>query len=574
MKLRDKILVSYFLLLFFWISVFYYSHQRSTKDFNSYLQSSVTNILDQTESNLSYRMQEMMKLSNQIFFNSDIQTILENDEIIGSPIYTQYGNYLSLYDFISRLSNIYEIYNIRFYLMSRLLYTREEISFYHSDLVRDKDWYQAVLELKGKPYWTFTQDPIPAANQSNYLAQVRVLKNPRGNIENVLGILCLEIKESEVASILERLRTSSNTEVYLSDEDGMIRFSMGQMLSGSYLTEDIISRMTSGSISFYRDTSGERKAVMSKTLINGWSIVTLVPYLDIMRESITRRNNNLAIAIIMSIISIAAIFMMTKSTSRRLEEIAHRMVNTDFTNDTFRFDITNNDEIGLIEEKFNEMMIKIQELLNEVKTVEAKRSKAELITLQSQINPHFLYNIMDTINWMAVKHKAFNISKVVSLLGQLLRVSLVRDSETAPVKAELEHVKLYVAIEKIRFKDSFDVTFDIDPDLHEHQILRTIIQPVVENSIKHGMRQNNTKDGKINVCVKKDSDQLQITITDNGPQINGTHMRDTQPNGFLSGGYGLSNIRDRLDLYYGDRAKLSFKTDSEITIVMITLPVV
>jgi two-component system sensor histidine kinase YesM len=193
-----------------------------------------------------------------------------------------------------------------------------------------------------------------------------------------------------------------------------------------------------------------------------------------------------------------------------------------------------------------------------------KEKEAELLALQSQINPHFLYNTLDSIFWMAERAKCKNISKMVLNLSKLFKLSLNNGDKFTTIKREFEHIYTYLEIQNIRYRGKFKTLINIDPDLLDKKIMRLIIQPIVENSIYHGIEPM-SGDGLIEINGVQENNTISIVVRDNGIGFN-TDEIETR-------GYALKNINKRIKLNYGNEYGLLIKSrKNEGTTVTIRIP--
>lgn len=206
-----------------------------------------------------------------------------------------------------------------------------------------------------------------------------------------------------------------------------------------------------------------------------------------------------------------------------------------------------------------------------------KKADMEFQILQAQINPHFLYNTLDSIKWLAVIQNVHNISSMTNSLINLLKYNISRNNKTVMLSEELESVKNYVNIQKYRYGDIFEVTYDVNEDLLEYRILKFILQPIVENAIFHGF-ENMEGNCLIKIIARKKDEYLIIEIIDNGIGITNERLEDIQsPNkdkGKFSG-IGLRNIEERIKLYFGEKYGLTIDSKlHEGTHVSLFLPII
>ena len=229
----------------------------------------------------------------------------------------------------------------------------------------------------------------------------------------------------------------------------------------------------------------------------------------------------------------------------------------------------NSDEIAELGMSFNVMVGKIKELLDAKIKEHENLKKAELRALQAQINPHFLYNTLDAIIWMAEAKKVEQVVELVRVLSRFFRITLSKGKDWITVREEIEHVESYLAIQKVRYRDILDYQIDVPDNLRDGEILKLTLQPLVENALYHGIK-NKRNGGTIIVRVQQfDDNLLQIQIEDNGIGI--TQERLTQIRALLEGesgdevisenGYGVNNVNQRIKLYYGKAYGLTIESE-------------
>ncbi|WP_135556812.1 sensor histidine kinase [Paenibacillus cymbidii] len=219
------------------------------------------------------------------------------------------------------------------------------------------------------------------------------------------------------------------------------------------------------------------------------------------------------------------------------------------------------DEIGQLVRGYNTMITGMEELIAHTKQVEERKRKLEMQSLVSQINPHFLYNTLDSIKWKAEKASEASIVGMVSALGNLLRFSINNNEELTTVEREIEHVRNYLNIELLRHNDNFQVVYFVQPNVLHLPFLKLTIQPLAENGVKHGLNKLRDGSGKLFVAVTRDGDDLVCTVEDNGPALpEGGDVVIAPPKQEQGeGGIGLYNVDRRLRLSFGARYGLSIR---------------
>ncbi|MCH1939530.1 cache domain-containing sensor histidine kinase [Holdemania massiliensis] len=246
---------------------------------------------------------------------------------------------------------------------------------------------------------------------------------------------------------------------------------------------------------------------------------------------------------------------------KRLEQsvlaVANGNLNTVFCN-------SGSDEIVRLGRSFNEMVAQLRQLINQVVSVQQQKRKAELRALQAQINPHFLYNTLDTIQWKALEHDAGEVSDMIWQLSQMFRIALNDGRELIPVADEIRHVESYLTLQKMRLLDHFAYTLSVEPGCSEILIPKLILQPLVENSLVHGLDRKR-KDGQIAIEIRRQGELILLSVQDNGKGLDPQSLqRLTQElaSHQESDHYGLYNINERLYLTYRDQYRLTLESPS------------
>lgn len=233
-------------------------------------------------------------------------------------------------------------------------------------------------------------------------------------------------------------------------------------------------------------------------------------------------------------------------------------------------------ELKILSEHFNTMADKLQEQMYEIRKNEREKQKMEKKLLQSQINPHFLYNTLDSIIWMIQSGEYEGAEQMVSLLAKFFRVSLSQGKDMIPLEKELEHATSYLAIQNIRFKDKFEFCVNADKQLMKYLCPKLSIQPLLENAIYHGM-EGMYEDGEITINVYEKDDVIHIDVSDNGLGMTAEKIDYIMNNKVVSSkrgsGIGVRNVNERIKLVYGEEYGIYITSElDEGTTATITIP--
>ena len=263
--------------------------------------------------------------------------------------------------------------------------------------------------------------------------------------------------------------------------------------------------------------------------------------------------------------------LFTRSFSKRISVIntyTRNIVKNNFQN-TITSD--SKDEIGEITNSISDMVLETRQLIDEVYESHATQKVAEIKALQSQINPHFLYNTLSSINWMAIRSGNETMSKIITNLSNFYHSTLNKSGSLTTIERELETTKAYIDIQLLVNKDLFDISFNIEPSVLEYQIPGVILQPIVENAIEHGVRVLPEEiRGEIIISAYEVDDDILFDIFNNGPGLSDEEIEAIWESS--SEGYGIKNVNDRLTLFFDDTSGITFKSAPGGLTVTVRIP--
>lgn len=299
-----------------------------------------------------------------------------------------------------------------------------------------------------------------------------------------------------------------------------------------------------------------------KNNVTGWTVYCTLPYDYLSRSQHSVFLFTLLLGCFLLAVCLLIGYFITYRITKQiylLTTAINQLEHQEFSN--LQFDL--NDEIGWLGNRFQTVVAENHQLTTSLYESTIKRKEAELMMLQSQINPHFLYNTLNTLYWMTKKANAPEAAKMVLNLSRFFELSLNHGNSVSTVRQELDLVRYYFEIQNVRFNNRFELIVDVPEQLLNDEILNILLQPLVENSICHGLEMLETK-GIIQISARQEENYLIISVTDNGIGF----PPDTDP--LASGGYALVNINERLKLTYGENSRLTIKNaPSKGTIVTV-----
>ncbi|MDI3529369.1 MAG: two-component system, sensor histidine kinase YesM [Thermoanaerobacter sp.] len=434
-----------------------------------------------------------------------------------------------------------------------------------SKVVENKEWYKKTIQQNGRLYWYINDD------FGKQMISVSRLVFDIKNFAKPIAVISVDMDMSKVASVVSDIHLGKTGKVYLVDDKGKLIYSEDKSFLYRYTTK----LYNSSSGSDFITINGNKIMVIYNTLPqNGWKLVGMVSMAELNEKAEMIRNFIYLTALLSLVIAALISLYFSYSISQPIIKLATKMKKVEKGNFNISVEENWGGEIGVLYSSFNYMIKRINELIHEVYLSKIKEKDAELKALQAQINPHFLYNTLDTVNWLAVKHNVPEISKIVNSLASILRYSINKGNDVTTVDKELKHVESYITIQKIRFKDKFEVSFNIDKRILHYKTIKLILQPLVENAIIHGIETYEGK-GKILINGYLDDGKIVFEVINNGNPIDldlVNKLLDSPSEDKDS--YGIQNVNERIKLYYGEEYGLYYQVIDSNTVARIVIPAV
>ncbi|MFC5449081.1 sensor histidine kinase [Paenibacillus aestuarii] len=430
-------------------------------------------------------------------------------------------------------------------------------------------WFGSIKE-NGEPEWKLF---LPQDNYYLYPEPVisRIKRVDNTSTNKPIGIFTIDIPVENIKTFIEGTQGQEGQQTFLLDENGFVIYHRHKELIGANYDSPelhhLINEKAAGTETFNIEGS---KSLVSFVKLHQipWTMVSSIP-LDTLTKPIKKISQLTYIFLVIYILfGLSIIFYITYYFTNPIVRLVRSMRMLE--NGNFKIALPaskREDEVGMLYRGFNRMVQKIQELIEEVYSSAKIKKELEFQVLSHQINPHFLYNTLESIRWKAEQHRMVEISEMVESLGNLLRLSLNQGMELTTVRREIEQVKAYVRIEKARFGKPVKIIWMINESIMDMPILRLLLQPLVENAIHHGIREN-PESGKIVLLGKREGNDLVFELSDNGvgipertlQQLNQTLQKEsTVDKG--SKGVGLFNVSKRLELYFGEHYRLQISVE-------------
>lgn len=453
--------------------------------------------------------------------------------------------------------------------------------------------YQAVnpdLDLSTQEWYTSAVDNYNQYNLTSSHVQ-HVIKGQRpwvitlsrevhnfygtGNSD---GVVFIDLNYSAISELCDKNSIGDKGYVFILDQDGNIVYHPSQQqLYNELQTENIDIVMNADTDTVVTGTGDDEKIyTFSRSETTGWTVVGCMNMAELLKDSREANKIYMLTAIVLVVIAMLLSSFISKSITlpiQKLRNSMERVQEGDFKAADIVIPAEN--EIGSLTTSFNVMTHKIEDLMAQNVHEQELKRKSELKALQSQINPHFLYNTLDSIIWMAEGKKNEDVVVMTASLARLLRQSISNEDETVSIIQEIQYVKSYLTIQKMRYKDKLEYEIDVDSSIYSVHIVKLVLQPIIENAIYHGLKY---KDSKGMICVKghQDGRNAVIEIKDDGVGMDEetlAHIFEKHKVNYHSNGVGVYNIQKRLSLYYGKEYGLRYESEKgKGTTVTVVIP--
>lgn len=447
------------------------------------------------------------------------------------------------------------------------IYAKENFQPISFDEFRQLDIYERVMARRGLPEWVGPYEYPQLTGSDPVFTQIRVVKDIATLQDQ--GILLVQTKNAGLDNVFRYFRFKEGeyeTRFFIMNDSGLILYDSAGQIDGQQITafvEDEFTLMQNFHSS--RGWFEGRDSLISQLPVGigsteNWYLVSVASWRSLLGEITLYARWVAIITALCLILALIYIGFFVNRTARSIVHTVRYMRRAERGDLDVRLETRGSDETAFLARGFNSMIGRIRELLDDVKQEQERKTRAELMLMQAQIQPHFLFNVLESINMLATQNEGAKVSAMVRRLANILRIS-IRQHEEIRLCDELEHVVNYLEIQKFRFEDLFDYEIDVPDEWKHNAILKLSLQPLVENSIQHGFDGIDYM-GLIRITVREESGSLVIMVEDNGigiaPDIlaelhhaGGSVRELAQAEGYLDDGLGLRNVADRIRIRCG-----------------------
>lgn len=528
-------------------------------------------IVDQVNQSLNSYLKQMMKVSDTVYYQ-----VLKQRDTSQESIYTD----------LDLLYNANQDKVVSIALFDREGKTVEAVpisSVKKNVFPKKEKWYMDAAEKIEELHFStpHVQNIFDTADAS-YRWVVSLSRyvefNRNGNVEE--GILLVDMNFSGMEQVLKNVTLGNSGYLYLMNSDGEIIYHpKQQLLYAGIAKEDNMSIIDYEDGTYEKGFQKKQRMITVKTVgYTGWKLVSVVP----MEEVVAQYSDLQSYLFIFALLLIFVIIQVSGYISKKITDPIYRLEKSVEKLEAGDWEaeirVGGSEEIRHLGNSIRSMVKQLRKLMADVVTEQELKRKSELDALQTQINPHFLYNTLDSVVWMIENEKYEGAVTMVTSLARLFRISISKGNNIIPVKEELAHAEYYMAIQNIRYQNKFSYQIEADEDVKNCASVKLILQPMIENAINHGMAYMDVDDdGMISIRAFRHEDELWMEVEDNG-----CGMTKDQVSNLLTGtrhvkskgsGIGMHNVHERIQIYFGKQYGVRiFSEPDEGTLIRMVMP--
>ncbi len=546
-------------------------YQRMSDRVTEVVREESQNLIAQVGRSVESYLRTVMKMSDSLYYDS-IKNADLSDSSIGSAFSLLYDN------------NKDNVANIALFSeKGELLEAVPAVRLKNNVDVTGEDWFISALDRTENLHFSMPHVQYVFDNNENQyrwvLSLSRAVELTNGTSTSQ-GVLLVDISYASLEQLFDGINMGRGGYFYIINSNGEILYHPKmQLLDSGWERENNIQAAGYSDGNNEEVFNGEKRMATVKSIgYTGWKVVGVTPENAVSLNTIkTRLFVVFIIALILCILALINSYISSRITNpiRELEKSVGVLEAGNLEAPVY---IGGSYEIRHLGKSISDMAGQIRLLMQDIVREHEDKRKQEFDTLQSQINPHFLYNTLDIIVWMIENEQKAEAVKVVTALARFFRISLSRGKSIITVKDELEHVRNYLMIQQMRFKNKFTYTIEAENEVLEMASLKLMLQPLVENAIYHGMEYMDG-DGEIHIRAWKKENELYLEVSDNGlgmteEKVEALFSDKAHVASKRGSGIGVRNVNERIKLYFGTEYGLVIESEpDEGTIVRIHLPV-
>jgi len=537
-------------------------------------------LIGQANKSLESSVENLQNISYLISFDPAIENFLyENESIEDSEAIDDY----QMRQFLKGFTTVYPeiagilVVNSDGEYISNEIYPRSVKSLLNENWYKEALINKGIFEIIGHPSERNITNHVHYKD-SEIVSGVRAILD--SETQEVKGVILIDLKLRNISETIENVRPGKSGFLMVIDDEGDTIYSPNSQLL-NHINPDWFEGEMSGT--FSKGVNGtELQFIYLKSAFTNWTTIGVFSTSDSIIEVQEIKFYVVSFLFVVCLLGIGLSYYLSYSMSRPIGQLISIMNKAETGDLSVRYDGHRQDEIGWLGRSFNTMLAQINRLISLTELQERQKREAELRVLQAHIKPHFLYNTLDTINWMARKKGADDVAEVVNSLSRLFRIGLSKGKDMIQLNEEIEHIHSYLKIQSARYKNKLNYSIQVDPEIEKASVIKLVLQPIVENAIYHGIKERRGP-GNISINAMEQNGNIIIKVLDDGvgiPMERLDLLRENLAADFHATdetkkiGYGVMNVQARIKLTFGDPYGIHVESEvSKGTIVTILLPI-
>ena len=553
--MKKKMILTFVFMILLPVLILVVSIYRETeKDAVDNMTQTLQATLERSGKDIAGMTDSVEMMSNSLFNDSVLKEYIGDKE--EKDFKTMISQFSQLRTSLANCESVLDIYRVELYIDDRKMAAHEYVHFFPLSRASTAEWYQETLQQGGGGAWCKGyRNELMLNAEDAYLIPYRRIVHSGSNIFSRDGVLVMNLNENSIYRYLEDIPTRTTEKIYLLEGDGTVLSAEEKDLLGEHLLseeqESEILTMGEGNIRFTLD-GRDCTAVFTTMPQTGWILLDVIETDYILEHYSFWADVRIVFFVLVILTLFAAasfivIHTFDKEMVRRITQMAKNLEQGEAPEESK----IQESEIDRAERLVYEMIDNNKRLVEENYQAKLEERRVQLFALQAQINPHFLYNTLECINWMAFQRGADEISQAVTMLAKYFRLSLNKGREIVSIADEVELARTYLAIQNIRFHSAITVEIIMPENMAEYKIPKLVLQPFVENAAIHGILKKPSRSGKIQIHIAEEPDLIRIVVMDDGVGMSEERLREILGKG-QNDHYGIYNAESRIRLYYGE----------------------
>ena len=573
-SIRTAILSSYFVIVMMALAVFaVVALQYTEKTVLENAEESSLQLIERVNSDIDSYMDYLHNTSALITSDSDVQEYLFKEELTEKEreecferITAQFGTIMETRDDIVNIGILGGD--------NRYIFNKGTTKINENIELKEIEWIQKAYENYGATMISSSHVQNIVANHYEWVITLsKALQNQKNPDEK--GVFFVDLNYSSISELCDAISLGERGYIYILDEEGNLIYHPQQQLLYSGLKQEKIQEVLDCDKNSFVTEGGKIYSV-SKSEETGWTVVGVAYTAELLKNNVQTARIYMISAVLILLVALGLAFVLSNELTKPIKALSESMREVEKGNfDNVMLEICGKNEIARLSANFNIMTAEIKNLMEQNVEEQRQKRKSELKALQAQINPHFLYNTLDSIIWMAEWGKNKEVVLMTSSLAKLLRQSISNQNELVSAAEEVEYTRSYLIIQKMRYKDKLEYHIQVEPEVAKRMVPKLVLQPLVENAIYHGIKYKEGK-GTVSVRCFKKNQEIILEITDDGIGMTQEQLAkifEERETDTRKRGVGVLNVHERIQLYYGrEYGLVFFSAPQKGTVVEVHIP--